>query len=144
MGVRREHCTHFCPDMWASLWALKDTLKQPAGFDFDPSKIVHLPDSQKPLLNVVALEDNTFLDVWVSHKQLLDGSLNTLLSSTRIKMNSGDVVVFVGDCIHAGSVYDQENIHLHCYFLSQKVILPLSGNIRRLGKMELVREYKTL
>ena len=37
-------------DTWASLWSLSSTLKQPAHFDFDPSKVVHLSDNQKPLL----------------------------------------------------------------------------------------------
>ena len=98
------------PGTWASLWSVSSTLKQLAHFDFNPSKVVHHPDSQKPLLTVVALEDNTFLDVWVGYKQLLDKSLNTPLRFTKIKMNSGDILMFVGDCIHAGSAYDQQNI----------------------------------
>ena len=91
-----ENCE---PDMWASLLSLSSTMKQPAHFDFDPSKAVHLPDSHKPLLN---------------------GSLTTPLHSTRISLNSGDVLVFVGDLIHADSAYDQKNIRLHCYFPLEK------------------------
>ena len=103
-------------DTWASLWSLSSTLKQPAHFDFDPSKVVHLPDNQKPLLTLVALEDHIYMDVWVGYKLLLDGSLRTPLRSTRIQLNKGDLLVFVADCIHAGSAYDVDNIRLHCYF----------------------------
>ena len=60
-----ENCE---PDIWALLLSLSSTMKQPAHFNFDPSKVVHLPDSHKPLLTVIALEDNTFLDVWVGYK----------------------------------------------------------------------------
>ena len=103
-------------DSWASLWSLSSTLKQRAHFDFDSSKVVHLPDNQKPLLTLVALEDHTYMDVWVGYKLLLDGSLRTPLRSTRIQLNKGDLLVFVADCIHAGSTYDVDNIRLHCYF----------------------------
>ena len=120
-----ENCE---PDMWASLLSLPFTMKQPAHFDFDPSKVVHLPDSHKPLLTVVALEDNTFLDVWVGYKQLLDGSLTTPLRSTRVCLHSGDVLVFVGDLIHAGSAYDEENIRLHCYFPLLRSSVPRPEN----------------
>ena len=79
-------------------------MKQPAHFDFDPSKVVHLPDNQKPLLTLVALEDNTYMDVWVGYKLLLDGSLCTPLRSTRIKLNKGDLLVFLGACTTSGCI----------------------------------------
>ena len=93
-------------DVWAVLWSLMRTLKQPAYFDFYPSKRVHLPDSHKPLLPLVALEANTFWDVWVVYKQLLDDSLTTSLCSTRIVLNSGMslsllVIVFM-QAVHTG------------------------------------------
>ena len=92
------------PDTWASLWSVSSTLKQPAHFDFDPSKVVHLPDNQKPLLTLVALEEYTYKDVWVGYKLLLDGSLRTPLRSTRIKLNKGDLLVFLGACTTSGCI----------------------------------------
>ena len=103
-------------DTWASLWSLPGNLKQPAHFDFEPEKVVGLVNSLMPLLVVVALQDDTFLDIWVGYKGLNDGSITSPVGPTRIKLNQGDVLVFLGDCIHAGSYYANENIRLHCYF----------------------------
>ena len=47
---------------------------------------------------------------------MLDGFLCTPLRSTRIQLNKGDLIVFFGDCIHASSAYNVDNIRLHCYF----------------------------
>ena len=30
-------------------------------------------------------------------------------------MRTGDVLVFDGDLVHAGSAYDEQNDRLHCY-----------------------------
>ena len=64
-------------------------LKQPAHFDFEPEKLVGLTNCLMPLLVVVALQDDTFLDIWVGYKGLNDGSIPSPVAPTRIKLNQG-------------------------------------------------------
>ena len=119
---------HVEADTWADLWSLPGNKKQPAHFDFDPKKVVGLINNLMPLLAVVALEDHSSLDVWVGYKGLLDRSITSPIAPTTINLNKGDVLIFLGDCIHAGSAYNNNNVRLHCYFPASMSGVPHPDN----------------
>ena len=119
---------HVEADTWADLWSLPGNKKQPAHFDFDPKKVVGLINNLMPLLAVVALEDHSSLDVWVGYKGLLDRSITSPIAPTTINLNKGDVLIFLGDCIHAGSAYNNNNVRLHCYFPASMSGVPRPDN----------------
>ena len=65
--------------------------------DFDP--VVVTRARKKPLGVVVALEDDTFFET----------------PSKTYHMAHGDIVIFEGDAVHAGSAYDVSNTRMHIY-----------------------------
>ena len=88
--------------------------------DYEPSDAFKkCGDDAVPCGFLVALQDNTHLDVWPgSHKVHCSGDLDgpkALLRRKRLCLNSGDAVLFRGDLIHAGCAYDFENLRLHFY-----------------------------
>lgn len=65
--------------------------------DFDPFAVMLA--RKKPLGVVVALEDETFFAT----------------PSKMYQMAPGDIVIFEGDTVHAGSAYDASNTRMHIY-----------------------------
>ena len=79
--------------------------------DYKPELLRGLPDAVAPHGVLVALEDDTTLDVWPG-SHLTDESV----PHVRVCLNPGDVLLFRGDLVHAGSAYpDKENVRLHCF-----------------------------
>ena len=39
----------------------------------------------------------------------------SILGKGEVYLESGDCLVFEGDCVHAGSSYDYDNIRIHTY-----------------------------
>ena len=64
---------------------------------------------RKPLGVLVAIEDDTKLDMYDA------GAIN---------LAQGDVLVFQGDCVHAGSEYRQANTRVHLYVDTPTVLRP--------------------
>jgi len=89
--------------------------------DFVPNKSLRqCSNDEVPGGFLIALQDNTCLDVWPgSHKAVYDGGGGggniTLLQRTCLNLNKGDAVFFRGDLIHAGCGYSCDNIRLHFY-----------------------------
>ena len=80
--------------------------------------------SKIPLLCLVALEPNTYLDVWENSTRLITSSEDILspdLVLNRLCLQAGDVLLFRPDLIHAGSSYSEENIRLHVYLDSEEI-----------------------
>jgi len=71
--------------------------QQPFHYDFDPK--VRQAHRKKPQGVMLALEDGTTLD-FLDRKETLC---------------AGDLLVFEGDCVHAGSAYATNNTRVHCY-----------------------------
>ena len=95
--------------------------KQMAHLDYVPTpefnKIVNGFDKNRiPLLVLTSLMDNTYIHIWDKSIDIINGSYTgEPISSSKILLNKGDVIVFRSDVIHGGSEYDTENIRLHCY-----------------------------
>lgn len=71
------------------------------------------PPDEIPLGVIVALMDDTYIDVW-------PGAIKTLseagkVKPKRLRFNRGDIVIFRGDLVHAGSAYTKFNMRLHTY-----------------------------
>jgi hypothetical protein len=68
---------------------------------------------------VLALQDNTFLDVWPCSHRLLRSTASTTTSTkfepTKVVLHKGDALLFRGDLTHAGSAYDLSNTRVHVY-----------------------------
>lgn len=89
--------------------------------DYEPNDIfVNGNTNEIPLSAVLALEEtNTGLVVW--RKSIRISSDDTDISNMKIekeivKINRGDILVFRGDLVHAGSGYEEENTRIHCFF----------------------------
>lgn len=100
--------------------------EQAAHCDFDPKS----PCFQTPTFPVgviVALQDDTFVDVWPgSHRNAFR------VERHKVTLSKGDVLVFRGDCVHAGSAFQHANTRLHCYVDSGKTHLAnLTWPVRR-------------
>jgi hypothetical protein len=69
-------------------------------------------DGEMPLGCLVALMDETFLDVW-------EGSIKENYNNgqhKKLELCRGDVVIFRGDLVHAGSAYpNRSNLRVHFY-----------------------------
>jgi hypothetical protein len=76
-------------------------------------------DETVPLLAVVALQGGTFLDVWPGSHWLIRRERLTRhtprVYRETVELDAGDVIVFRGDLIHAGSAYSSHNLRLHAY-----------------------------
>ena len=73
---------------------------------------------EMPLGCIISLSDNTTLDVWPGAfgKTFWKCDNNSQKYRwDRIDLDVGDVVVFRGDLVHAGSAYRNENVRLHCF-----------------------------
>lgn len=67
-----------------------------------------------PLAVLIALEKRTTLNVWPKAIRNLQGVDNPIKSKL-ISLNPGDMLIFRGDLVHAGSKYKDENVRLHAY-----------------------------
>lgn len=66
-----------------------------------------------PLGCLVALEDGTRFDAWPA--TILPYSSNGLVKRTTLVLNKGDILVFRGDLIHAGSSFGVKNTRVHAF-----------------------------
>jgi ectoine hydroxylase-related dioxygenase (phytanoyl-CoA dioxygenase family) len=96
---------------WVILKSLDGCNEQRPHTDYNVENIKNITDPIcVPLLVLVALMPETYLDIWDSvgvHKKLV--------------MEKGDVLIFRADMIHAGSSYEKENIRIHAYLDSPMV-----------------------
>ena len=93
--------------------------RQQAHTDYNPSHLVGLPANQRPGGILLALQDNTTFDIWPQPYT------RTPVAPDRVLLNSGDVIVFRGDTVHAGTEYETANVRLHAYLDSDRVTRPL-------------------
>tara|TARA_B100000945_G_C20319966_1_gene567157 strand:- start:358 stop:942 length:585 start_codon:yes stop_codon:yes gene_type:complete len=85
------------------LHSTKNCKKQQWHTDYDPDACQK--SKVKPLGVLFALQNNTYLNVY---------------NKGRICLNKGEVLIFDGDLIHAGSAYKCENTRIHMYLDSEE------------------------
>jgi hypothetical protein len=97
--------------------------------DYDATKIAALSAYQVPYGGLLAVMENTTLDVWPrSHvlARTIQRDPSRQVERTRLetlRLGTGDVCIFRGDLIHAGSAYAVDNGRLH-WFMSSYAIAP--------------------
>lgn len=118
---------------WNILQSLPECKSQQPHTDYVPTeqfikKMYELDNPENrykmPLLCLIALEPNTYLDVWENSTRLITSSEDILspdLVLNRLCLQAGDVLLFRPDLIHAGSSYSEENIRLHVYLDSEEI-----------------------
>ena len=83
--------------------------RQAAHCDYVPTpELLAASDETIPLLFLLALEDDTHLDVWPKTQ-------TQPVQRKTLQLAAGDAVVFRADLVHAGSAYDKNNIRIHAY-----------------------------
>jgi len=89
---------------WVVLHSKLGSKRQQPHHDYEPSeKLSNCPDNKFPLAILSALMDKTTLNVWLDGKEEV------------AQLSKGDILIFRGDFIHAGSAYEEENVRMHCY-----------------------------
>ena len=106
---------------WVVLRSLPGCCEQAPHVDYDPSDDM-LSTETVPVNVLVALQDSTTLEVWPESHRLISSMVKSeklgkddCFSQTRLSLSRGDVLLFRGDLVHAGSAYDDNNVRLHCY-----------------------------
>lgn len=102
---------------------------QAAHTDYVPDDALRAtPDDTMPLLAVIALQPATTLEVWpASHRLVRRTRLTRVtpkIARHTVTLDAGDVIVFRGDLVHAGSAYKARNIRLHAYIDHPTVLRP--------------------
>lgn len=115
------------PADWVAIRSKPGCQDQAAHTDYVPDlSLAMVQDSFMPLSVLVCLMPETTLNVWPSSIKLTSLT-EELLSKAKVihckveKLEPGDILVFRGDLVHAGSSYENENIRLHAFLDSPLV-----------------------
>jgi ectoine hydroxylase-related dioxygenase (phytanoyl-CoA dioxygenase family) len=124
---------HLKINNWIIISSKPGCKEQAAHTDYPPS--VDMLDEQKiPINAMIALQDNTYINVWPkSHRlicnDLIDESMMNkwdvmsseeyatyhIIDKIKIELNEGDLLLFRGDLVHSGSSYEKINYRMHCF-----------------------------
>jgi len=98
--------------------------RQAAHCDYIPDNaFLDTDDDTVPLIFLLALEDDTKLDVWPGSHRLVRHITrrSPVIQRCTLILKAGDAVLFRGDLVHAGSEYSKQNTRLHVYLDSPAV-----------------------
>ncbi len=101
--------------------------EQLAHCDYEPSDEFHNEMGDKPMGCLVAIQDNTKLNVWprsIYPKYRKNPEILQAIQKECIILNTGDVLFFRGDLVHAGAAYDEDNYRIHCFLDNKRVPRP--------------------
>jgi len=123
------------PNSIVILTSLPGCDEQLAHCDYAPStEFATVSDDMVPLGCIIALEPGTKLKIWPKSIRLsfmnnlirsdFIESINGPIRPIEIELNPGDVLVFRGDLVHAGSAYNTKNNRIHLYLDSPLVSRP--------------------
>jgi hypothetical protein len=100
-----------------ALRSLPGCHRQAAHCDYIPDAAFLGTDEETvPLLFLLALEDDTKLDVWPgSHRLVRHALRGPPIPRRTLTLAAGDAVLFRGDLVHAGSEYSKANTRIHVY-----------------------------
>jgi len=140
MDMLSEIAPQLNPNTWVILKSLPGCQAQAAHTDYLPNDdLKRTTDETIPLLAIISLMNGTKIDVWpnsirlITKGPMLEGfhpknshtpvqSIKTIQDNKKVEyLDKGDMLIFRGDLIHAGSAYDEENIRLHVYLDSPVV-----------------------
>ncbi|MDX1900998.1 MAG: hypothetical protein SFW66_03210 [Gammaproteobacteria bacterium] len=125
--VKNKINTNLLPTDPVIIYSKSGCQPQAAHCDYIPDQALKtVDDAQMPLAILIALMPDTHLNVWPNSIRLATAkpeqlkSINPIPCET-IDLNSGDMLVFRGDFVHAGSGYQADNYRIHYYLDSPKV-----------------------
>lgn len=106
------------------LSSLSGCKAQAAHTDYVPDEALKATtDDTVPMLFLLALEDNTYLNVWpTSHHHIQKDLSPSPIQRKTLVLNKGDAVLFRADLVHGGAAYTKSNIRLHAYLDHPSVI----------------------
>ena len=129
MDTLNNHVSMILPHLkqndWVCIGSVPGCKPQAAHTDYPPPEGI-VNNEHVPVNVLVALSDNTYLNVWPgSHKivaqEYMRNSDDTDICSDdkifmkTIMMEEGDILLFRGDLVHGGAGYCKENYRLHCF-----------------------------
>lgn len=115
---------HFSP--WVLLHSLPGCRDQANHVDYVPAPdLAAASDEQMPLAVLVSLMPDTHLHVYDRSIRLSTTAPASLgkkrINRKTVSLGAGDILVFRGDLVHAGSGYEKDNYRLHAYMDSEYV-----------------------
>ena len=120
---------------------------QAAHCDYIPDDALKaVNDQQMPLAALISLMPNTHLRIWPNSSKLATTDQTFLkrqapIMVEEVLLNPGDIIVFRGDFVHAGSEYENDNFRIHYYLDSP--LVPRTANrtwlIEDSGHEQLIR-----
>ncbi len=112
--VIKDHMPTFNvnPSEWRIIRALPGCREQQAHCAYDPKTLVNEPNDRIPFGALLAVEPKTKLTVWKG----CFGAIPNDVKPEEVALDPGDMLIYRGDLVHAGSAYEEENIRLLCYF----------------------------
>jgi ectoine hydroxylase-related dioxygenase (phytanoyl-CoA dioxygenase family) len=121
-ALQQAHPSHTIRD-FVLLVSRPGCRRQAAHTDYVPtSELLRATDAEMPLLFLLALEDNTMLEVWPQSHLIVQGYRGgPPVHRQTVHLSTGDAVLFRGDLVHAGSAYDSQNMRIHAYLDSAVV-----------------------
>ncbi len=115
------------PSRWSVIHSKAGCQSQAPHCDYVPDlALAKASDAHMPLSVLVALMPGTRLNIWPHSIRLATLSGRVLkemepISCEELLLEPGDLLVFRGDFIHAGSSYAEENYRLHTFLDSPEV-----------------------
>lgn len=107
---------------WSILLSLPGCHEQAPHCDYvQDDQFENVKDRDIPLSYIICLQENTKINLWVNSLKMVYRKPIAPIRKTEVKMNVGDVLVFRGDLVHAGSAYNDENIRVHGYLDSKTI-----------------------
>ena len=115
------------PAPWVVIHSKPGCQHQAAHCDYVPDRALEtVSNANMPLAVIVPIMPGTQLNVWPHSIGLSTSSTARLKNIKPIsckveKLDVGDVFVFRGDLVHAGSSYEKDNYRLHTFLDSKEV-----------------------
>jgi hypothetical protein len=115
-GARAESIPARQPSDINVLYSMACCMPQRRHADYSPYSVMDLLDDRVchglPLGVIIALQDNTAFDAWpgaVGHE------LERFYESSQLTLGAGDALFFLGNAIHAGAGFQDDNVRIHAY-----------------------------
>ena len=131
---------------WMIIHSRPGCQDQAAHCDYLPETLEGTPDRQISLAMLICTMPETKLNIWPGSIKLANMSEEELkkippIACREVKLNTGDVLLFRADFIHAGSGYQNNNYRIHAFLDSDKVQRPpnVTWTVHRDGNQELIR-----
>lgn len=125
--VRDRVSTDLTPTNPVILHSRPGCQPQAAHCDYVPDDALKaVSDEQMPLAILICLMPNTRLKIWPNSARLATSDPSLLknvkpIACEEAKLNPGDIIIFRGDFVHAGSGYDANNYRIHYYLDSPSI-----------------------